>query len=87
MRVEVDQGQLCIRGTSAKIPDAGLHADAAKLSRYVGVHSRPIGAVDADAAVRLKMPSGIAADPGAHTVNVHLCGQVLIATLRSCLEN
>jgi hypothetical protein len=67
MCVEIDLGELCIRGTIAKIPDSELRATAGIMSRYVGVHSRPIGSVDADVAVRVEMPSGIASDPGAHS--------------------
>jgi hypothetical protein len=73
-RVEIERGELCLRGTSAKIPDAELRKNAGLLSRYVGVNSRPRGEVDVHVALRVKMPSGIASDPGAHVVNVHLCG-------------
>jgi hypothetical protein len=74
MRLEIDRGELCIRGTSAKIPYPELRANAGKLARYAGVTTRPIAPVDADVAVRVKVPSGIAPDPGAHVVCVHLCG-------------
>jgi len=74
MRVEIERGELCIRGTCAKIPDAELRTNGGKFAHDIRVQSHPIAVVDADVAVRVKMPSGIAPDPGAHTVNVHLCG-------------
>ena len=73
-RVEIDRGELCLRGTSAQLPEAELRKNAALLARYVGVYSQPRAQVDVHVAVGVKMPSGIASDPGAHVVNVHLCG-------------
>jgi hypothetical protein len=74
IRVEVDRGELCIRGTSAEIPDSVLRKNLGVLSRYAGAYSNVFHQVDASLAVRVKMPSGISPEPGGHVVNVHLCG-------------
>ena len=74
IHVELDHGELCIRGTSAEIPDSELHKNMGLLSRYAGVYSKIFPQVDAALAVRVRTPSGISSDYGAHVVNVHLCG-------------
>ena len=74
IKVEIENGELCIRGTSALIPEEKLRSDLAALSRYAGLYSRSFSQVDVALAVKVKTPSGISHDPGAHVVNVHLCG-------------
>lgn len=74
IRVTIDKGELCIRGTSAPIPEELLRKEIGKLWRFAGVTSRRYPQTDVSLAVRVKMPSGISQEPGLHGVCVHLCG-------------
>lgn len=74
IHVEIQNGELCIRGTSEQIPDNVLRKDPVMLWRYVGITSIPITQVDVSLAVRVKAVSGISEEPGLHAVSVHLCG-------------
>ena len=74
VRVEIDGGELCLRGTSAPLSKDVLAENPGALYRYAGLYSRAFPQVDAALAVRVKMPSGISSEPGNHVVNVHLCG-------------
>ncbi len=74
IRVTVESGELCIRGTSARIPEAVLSNKEVKLWRFAGLASRTFSQTDVVLAVRVKMPSGISNEPGLHGVSIHLCG-------------
>jgi len=72
IRVEVDQGELCIRGVSRRMDTDQPGTDSRHMSR--GVFSRYFAQTDVSLAVKVKIPSGIAVEPGSHVANVHLCG-------------
>jgi hypothetical protein len=74
IQVTVQEGELCIRGRSAKILKTELYQKEVKLWRFAGLTSRPFPQTDVSLAVRVKMPSGISGEPGLHGVSVHLCG-------------
>ncbi len=74
LHVTVQEGVLCVRGRSAKIPKTELSSKEVKLWRFAGVTSRPFPQIDVSLAVRVRMPSGISGEPGLHGVCVHLCG-------------
>jgi hypothetical protein len=74
IEVGIENGELVIRGTSARIADDVLRKNPAALCRYAGLYSRSFPQVDACLAVRVKMPSGISPEQGTHVVCVHLCG-------------
>lgn len=74
LSVSVQNGEVVLRGTSARIPEDTFHKDASALCRYVGIYSPKFPQVDVCLAARVRMPSGISAEPGDHTVGVHLCG-------------
>jgi hypothetical protein len=74
IKVGIENAELVIRGTSAQISTEVLHKELAILCRYAGLYSRYFPQVDASLAVRVRMPSGISKEPGAHVVSVHLCG-------------
>ena len=74
MGVTIENGELCVRGTSAQISEEELHKKEPKLWRFAGVCSRTFPQTDVVLAARARLPSGISAEPGAHAVSVHLCG-------------
>ena len=71
--VSIQDGELSIQGTSARVPEEELLRDEVKLWRFAGLTSRPFPQTDVALAVRLKLPSGISSEPGAHAVSAHLC--------------
>ena len=74
IKVGIENGDLVMRGTSAPIATDVLDKELATLCRYAEVYSRYFPQVDASLAVRVKMPSGISSETGAHVLSVHLCG-------------
>lgn len=74
IKVGFQDGELRIWGTSAPIPDDQFRANLGVMCRYAGLYSRVFPAVDLSLASRVKMPSGICAEPGDHVAAVHLCG-------------
>ena len=73
LRVSIEDGELSIQGTSARVHEEELLRDEVKLWRFAGLTSRPFPQTDVALAVRLKLPSGISKEPGAHAVSAHLC--------------
>jgi len=71
IQVEVDQGELCFRGTLDPVPKGQLPS---KFYQTTHVDTPPSRETDVCAAVRMKIPSGIAETPGYHAVKAHLCG-------------
>jgi len=74
IQVTVQEGELRIRGRSARISETELYRKEVKLWRFAGVTSRAFPQNDVSLAVRVKIPSGISSEPGLHGVSVHLCG-------------
>jgi hypothetical protein len=74
LHVNIENGELLVRGTSAPIPEEVLRQNEAKLWRFAGVCSRPFPQTDVALATRVKLSSGIPAEAGTHAVSVHLCG-------------
>jgi hypothetical protein len=74
MKVTIENGEVCIRGTSAQVSEEELHKNEVKLWRFAGICSKPFPQTDVVLAARVRLPSGISTEPGAHAVSVHLCG-------------
>ena len=74
IKVTFEKGQLCIRGKSAQISNTELYKKEVKLWRFAGLTSHSFPQTDVSLAVRVRIPSGISAEPGLHGVSIHLCG-------------
>jgi hypothetical protein len=74
IKVEIENGELCVHGTGSAFSEEALRNNPVLLQHWAGVWSRPFAQTDVELAVRVKIPSGIAPEPGSHVVNVHLCG-------------
>jgi len=69
--VDIDQGELRFSGTLVGDPKFPLSSN---FHQTTHIDTQSFRDRDVCLAVRMKMPSGVAATPGVHVINAHLCG-------------